>query len=69
MPGLIPATGSEIAMGKVNTAYTNQAYPTAPGSNISLSSVLGATYGGLSTGTQISLSDTFGGESTPFDYP
>lgn len=67
--GLIPATGSAIAMGKVYTAYTNAAYPTAGGTNVRLSATLGASYGGKVAGTQISLSATFGGRTTPFTYP
>ena len=67
--GLIPATGSAIAMGKVYTAYTNAAYPTAAGTNVRLSATLGASYGGKVAGTQISLSSTFGGRTTPFTYP
>jgi hypothetical protein len=67
--GLIPATGSAIAMGKVYTAYTNAAYPTAGGTNVRLSATLGASYGGKVAGTQISLSSTFGGRTTPYTYP
>jgi hypothetical protein len=67
--GLIPATGSAIAMGKVYTAYTNATYPTAAGTNVRLSATLGASYGGKVAGTQISLSSTFGGRTTPFTYP
>jgi len=75
--GLIPATGSAIAFGKVNQAYTNNTPGSAGnapagGQNISLSSVLGnnATYGiNQASGTPISFSATFGGKSTPFDYP
>ncbi len=67
--GLIPATGSAIAMGKVYTAYTNAAYPTAGGTNVRLSATLGANYGGKVAGTQISLSATFGGRTTPYTYP
>lgn len=69
MPGLIPSSGSEVAMGKVYTAYTNASYPTTPGTGVSLSAILGANYGGVPAGSQISLSSTFGGESTPYDYP
>ncbi len=56
-------------MGKVYTAYTNAAYPTAGGTNVRLSATLGANYGGKVAGTQISLSSTFGGRTTPFTYP
>ncbi len=56
-------------MGKVYTAYTNAAYPTAGGTNVRLSATLGANYGGKVAGTQISLSATFGGRTTPYTYP
>lgn len=63
----IPATGSEIAMGKVYAAFAGGPYPpTTP--NISLSNVLGP-FASVSTGTEISLSATFGGKSTPYPYP
>jgi hypothetical protein len=53
-------------MGGVNQAYTNVA-PSA-GANIKLSATLGNSYGGKATGTQISLSATFGGKTTPYTY-
>ena len=56
-------------MGKVYSAYTNAAYPTAGGTNVTLSAMLGASYGGKVAGTQISLSSTFGGRTTPYTYP
>jgi hypothetical protein len=70
----LPATGAQISFGQVNRAYTNISPNTtgdAPsgGQNIKLSSILGArsTYTiGQTTGTQISLSLTFGGKTTPF---
>lgn len=62
---LLPATGSEIAMGRVRKAYNNVA-PGA-GQNITLSSVLGP-YKGKSAGTQISFSSTFGGATVPYTY-
>lgn len=54
--GIIPATGSEIAMGKVRNAY-----------GLSGQVALGANLGpqrGITVGTQISLSITFGGQAT-----
>ncbi len=62
---LLPATGSEIVMGRVRKAYTN----TAPGAgqNITLSGTLGGLLG-QSAGTQISLSSRFGGQTTPYAY-
>jgi hypothetical protein len=73
---ILPGSGSQIAFGQVNQAFTNNipgAAGNAPtgGQNISLSSVLGynPTYGiGQNTGTQISFASTFGGKSTPYNY-
>ena len=62
---VLPATGSEIVMGRVKQAYSNVA--PAAGQNISLSGTLGA-YRGQSAGTQISLSSKFGGQFTPYAY-
>ena len=62
---LLPATGSEITMGKVRKGYSN--ITASAGSNLTLSSTLGP-YKGKSSGTQISLSSTFGGATTPYDF-
>jgi len=77
MAFIIPASGAQISLGKVNQAFTNNlpgSLGNAPtgGQNIKLSAVLGAnpTYGiSQSTGTQIKFSLTFGGKPTPYDYP
>lgn len=63
--GLIPNTGAEIAMSRVQQAYTN-ALP-ANASNTTLSGTLGA-HVGHTAGTQISLSSKFGGRTTPYTY-
>lgn len=62
---LLPATGTEITMGRVKQGYTNAA--PAAGQNISLSATL-AQYKGVSTGVSISLSSTFGGATTPYIF-
>lgn len=62
---LLPATGTEIVMGRVKQAYSNVA--AASGQNISLSGTLGG-YVGQSAGTQITLSSRFGGQTTPYAY-
>ena len=62
---LLPATGSEIAMGRIRKAYTNTA--PAAGQNITLSGTLGP-FKGRSSGAQISMSSTFGGATTPYNY-
>jgi hypothetical protein len=62
---ILPATGSEIVMGRVKASYTNVA--AAGGQNISLSGTLGS-YVGQAAGTQISLSSRFGGQVTPYAY-
>jgi hypothetical protein len=62
---VLPATGSEIVMGRVKAAYTNVA--AGAGQNISLSGTLGA-FRGQSAGTQLSISSRFGGQNTPYAY-
>lgn len=62
---LLPATGTEIVMGRVKQSYSNVA--PAAGQNISLSGTLGG-YIGQSAGTQITLSSTFGGRTVPYAY-
>ena len=62
---LLPATGSEIVMGRVRKSYNNVA--PAAGQNITLSGTLGSLVG-QGAGTQISLSSRFGGRTTPFAY-
>lgn len=57
--GIIPATGSEIAMGRVRNAYGLSGQVTLRGN-------LGAQIG-ITTG-QIRLSIDFGGRTTPNDY-
>jgi hypothetical protein len=61
---VLPATGSEIVMGRVKKAYSNVA--AAAGQNISLRGTLGG-YIGQSTGS-ITLSSTFGGRTIPYVY-
>lgn len=57
--GIIPATGSQIAMGRVRNAYGLSGQVTLRGN-------LGAQIG-ISTG-QIRLSTDFGGKTTPNTY-
>jgi ribosomal 30S subunit maturation factor RimM len=57
--GLIPATGTEIQMGRVRNAY-------GLSGTVRLRADLGAQIG-ITTG-QIRLSTDFGGRTTPFDY-
>jgi len=73
----LPATGSMIKMGSVYRAYTNTNPGTAGnaappsytgGQNIRLSAVLGAGFQGVSTGTSIQFSTTFGGKVTTYPY-
>lgn len=61
---LLPATGSEITMGRVNAAYNNQAAGTVA---VSLNATLGPKKG-IAAGAQTSLSSTFGGATTPYTY-
>jgi hypothetical protein len=81
--GLIPATGSEIAMGKVYRAFGLSAgYPPAAGTNIGLNNTpsgggtsigqnrnLGLSQTNLTPGAESELSIKFGGITTPQDYP
>jgi hypothetical protein len=62
---VLPATGTEIVMGRVRKAYNNVA--PAAGQNISLSGTLGA-FVGQSASTQITLSSRFGGQTIPYAY-
>jgi ribosomal 30S subunit maturation factor RimM len=57
--GLIPATGTEIQMGRVRNAY-------GLSGAVRLRADLGAQIG-ITTG-QIRLSIDFGGRTTPFNY-
>jgi hypothetical protein len=80
--GLIPATGTEIAMGKVYRAFgLTASYPPTAGSNIGLNEDLGgnreppSAFGTpaqqtvIPSGDETSLSEDFGGLTTPQDYP
>jgi hypothetical protein len=62
---VLPATGTEIAMGRVRKAYTNVA--PAAGQNITLSGTIGG-FRGQSAGTQISFSSRMGGQTVPYNY-
>lgn len=61
---LLPATGTEITMGRTRKSYNNAA--PAAGQNITLRGTLGG-YVGISTGS-ITLSSTFGGRTVPYTY-
>lgn len=67
--GILPATGTEISMGKVAVAYgIHGGYPPPAGSNIRLSGTLGPEIG-ITSGSETSFSEDFGGKTTPNDYP
>lgn len=61
---VLPATGTEIVMGRVRKAYNNVA--PAAGQNISLRGTLGGFIGQASGA--ITLSSTFGGRTIPYAY-
>lgn len=69
--GLIPATGSAIAMGRVANAYGLGAVGTVSvglnGVGTAISAKLGAQIG-RSAGAQVRLSVDFGGRTTPNTY-
>lgn len=81
--GLIPATGSEIAIGKVYRAFgLSPAYPPANGTNIGLNNTptgggtsigqnrdLGLDQPKVTIGAETQLSVDFGGITTPENYP
>lgn len=73
MPGILPATGSAIAMGKVQQAFNNVTPGTGGNAptgtqNVKLSAVLGVNYGGKAAGASIPFSSTLGGKVTPNPY-
>lgn len=70
---ILPATGSAIAMGRVQQAYNNVTVGTGGNAptgtqNVKLSAVLGVNYGGKVAGAPIQFSTTFGGKTTPHGY-
>jgi hypothetical protein len=80
--GLIPATGTEIAMGKVYRAFgLTASYPPAAGTDIGLNDTLGANreppqatgtpaqQTAIPAGDETQLSEDFGGLTTAQDYP
>lgn len=80
--GTLPATGQEIAIGKIATAFgLESSYPPSVGSSIGLNSSLGVNreppqaFGTPSQQTAIPAGNTtkesedFGGLTTPEDYP
>lgn len=79
--GILPATGTEIAMGKVYRAFGLSAgYPPPDGENIGLNSTLGANRvppkatgatgpPAIAASNQTDLSEDFGGLTTPQTYP
>ena len=74
--GTIPATGSEITMGRISRALgTTSAYPPPAGSNIKLNGVLGGfrslantPIGDIPSGSETQESGDFGGLDTPNTY-
>lgn len=72
--GVIPATGTEISMGRISVALGLFAN-TGSASNVGLNSTLGANrglsssnVGNKAAGTQTAESSDFGGISTPGTY-
>ena len=65
--GTLPATGTEISMGAVYRAYTNNV-PSA-GDNIALNFRLAADEAGIKLeGEETTFSEDFGGLDTPYTY-
>jgi hypothetical protein len=75
--GVLPATGQEISMGKINRALgLSASYPPAAGSNIRLNGCLGAkrncattSISSIGAGCRTRESCDFGGLDTPQNYP
>lgn len=65
--GLIPSTGSEISMGKVGQAF---GLGTAGTVQLGLNATLGPeSESPPGAGNPTKLSEEFGGQTTPEDYP
>jgi len=74
--GTLPATGTEISMGRISRALgLTGAYPPPAGSNIKLNGTLGinrgisaSNVGNIPSGSQTEESSDFGGLDTPNTY-
>ena len=74
--GVIPATGTEISMGRISRALgTTSAYPPPAGTNIKLNGTLGINRSNATTnipdivsGSSTEESSDFGGLDTPNTY-
>lgn len=74
--GLIPATGSEISMGRISRALgLTGTYPPADGTNVGLNATLGTgrnraitDIASIPSGSQTLESTDFGGLDTPSEY-
>lgn len=74
--GIIPATGTEISMGRISRALgTTSAYPPPAGTNIKLNGTLGINRSNATTnisdivsGSSTEESSDFGGLDTPNTY-
>ena len=74
--GVIPATGTEISMGRISRALgTTSAYPPPAGTNIKLNGTLGINRSNATTnisdivsGSSTEESSDFGGLDTPNVY-
>jgi|TARA_B100001093_G_scaffold518879_1_gene605376 hypothetical protein len=75
--GTIPATGTEVSMGRISRALgtTSATYPPAAGSNIKLNGTLGINRSNATTfipnivsGSETQESEDFGGLDTPNTY-
>lgn len=67
--GIIPATGTEVSLGKIAKAYgIIGTYPPSAGANLDLNADLGPELS-IPGGSQTDMSEDFGGQTTPNDYP
>lgn len=74
--GIIPATGTEVSMGRISRALgTTTSYPPPNGSNIKLNGTLGinrslanTNISNITSGSSTEESGDFGGLDTPNPY-
>jgi len=67
--GVIPATGTEVSLGKIARAYgVIGSYPPSAGTNLDLNADLGPELS-IPASSSTDMSEDFGGQTTPNDYP
>ena len=70
--GVLPATGTEISLGKIAKAYgIIGSYPPSAGANLELNTVAQdpEVVTPVPNDSETNMSEDFGGQITPEDYP